>query len=265
MGGNLLVEDEETQPDLPWGDEVPTLGRDALPVDPAWGGSTSIGLVREHNEDRFGHQGIIFAVADGMGRKGGGCEAAESTLESVFGRESVLGIGAPLKRWRAFVRMVNMDVRLKMEELGFKRAGSTLTLVAVEPDRVVVAHVGDSRLYVLQEGALVQRTVDHILENELAASGTSIEQARAKGLPTAGLTSYIGQSDRHLRVDVDSWAPEPGTKLLLCSDGVHGCLESKLICEIVSTLPPSEAANELTAQADAAGGRDNATAVVLEL
>ena len=265
MGGNLLVAGEDTQPDLPWGDEVPSWGRDALPDDPAWGGSSSIGLVRELNEDRFGHQGIIFAVADGMGRKGGGFEAAESTLESVFGRGSVLGIGAPLKRWRAFVRMVNTDVRSKMEQLGFPRAGSTLTLVAVEPDRVVVAHVGDSRLYVLQKGALVQRTVDHILENELAASGTSLEQARAKGLPTAGLTSYIGQSDRHLRVDVDSWSPELGTKLLLCSDGVHGCLESELICEIVSTLPPSEAASELTAQADAAGGRDNATAVVLEL
>ncbi len=265
MDNSLLLEGEETQPDLPWGDQIYSSLQDAPSADPAWGGSSSIGQVREHNEDRFGHQGAIFAVADGMGKLGGGCEAAESTLESVFGRGSALGIGTPLKRWRAFVRMVNMDVRSKMEELGFARAGSTLTLVAVEPKRVVVVHVGDSRLYVLHGGTLIQRTVDHILENELAASGTSIEQAKSKGLPTAGLTSYIGQSDRHLRVDVDSWSPESGTRLLLCSDGVHGYLKSESICEIVSALPPSEAASELTAQADAAGGRDNATAVVLEL
>lgn len=265
MGGSLLVEGEDTHPDLPWGDQDATQGKAVLPVGAAWGGSSSVGLVREHNEDRYGHQGTIFAVADGMGRRGGGSEASESTLESVFRRGAVLGVGAPLNRWRALVRMVNMDVRAKMAELGFARAGSTMTLAAVEPERIVLAHVGDSRLYVLQGGALVQRTVDHNLENELAASGTSIEQARAKSLPVTGLTSYIGQSDRHLRVDVDSWSPEPGTRLLLCSDGVHGYLKSELIHEIVSALAPGEAARELTEQADAAGGRDNATALVLEL
>ena len=265
MDDGLLLKDNDTQPDLPWRAEPSTGLPEAPPTTATWGGSSSIGLVRERNEDRFGHEGIMYAVADGMGRRGGGSEAAESTLESVFRRGAVLGVGAPLNRWRAFVRMVNVDVRTRIEELGFARAGSTLTMVTVEPERVVVAHVGDSRLYVLQAGTACQRTVDHILENELASSGTSIEQARAKGLPISGLTSYIGQTDRHLRVDVDSWSPEPGTKLLLCSDGVHSYLKPELIYEIVAAYPPSEAANELTRQADAAGGRDNATALVLEL
>jgi len=207
----------------------------------------------------------MYAVADGMGRRGGGGEAAESTLESAFRRSPVIGVGAPLNRWRAFVQMVNLDVRARVNELGFTRAGSTLTMAAVEPGRVVVTHVGDSRLYVLQGDTFSQRTVDHILENELASSGTSIEQAKAKGLPLSGLTSYIGQSERHLRVDVDSWSPEPGTKLLLCSDGVHRYLKPELIHETIAAFPPTEAATELTRQANAAGGRDNATALVLEL
>lgn len=265
MDGNLLLDDEGTQPDLPWGDEVSTWRTEALPTDAVWGGSTSKGHVREHNEDRFGHRGSIYAVADGMGRRGGGSDAAEATLESVFRRGWVLGDGAPKKRWQAVVRMVNMDVRDRIGELGFPKAGSTLTLVSVEPGRVLVAHVGDSRLYELQEGAFSQRTVDHNLENELANSVMGKEQAKARGLPMTGLTSYIGQTDKHLRVDVTSWSPEPETRLLLCSDGVHRFLDSELIRELLSTLTPCEAARELTKQADAAGGRDNATALVLEL
>lgn len=265
MDGSLLLEDSDTQPDLPWRAELSAGLTEALRAPTSWGASSTVGLVREHNEDRFGHKGLMYAVADGMGRRGGGSEAAESTLESAFRRGPVLGVGAPLNRWRALVQMVNMDVRERINELGFTRAGSTLTMAAVEPERVVVAHVGDSRLYVLQGGTVCQRTEDHILENELASSGTSIEQAKAKGLPLSGLTSYIGQSERHLRVDVDSWSPEPGTKLLLCSDGVHRYLKPELIYEIIAAFPPTEAAKELTRQADAAGGRDNATALVLEL
>lgn len=265
MDGSLLLEDSDTQPDLPWRAEPSAGLPKGLHATATWGGSSTVGLVREHNEDRFGHEGIMYAVADGMGRRGGGSEAAESTMESAFRRGPVLGVGAPLNRWRALVQMVNMDVRARVSELGFTRAGSTLTMAAVEPGRIVVAHVGDSRLYVLQGDTFCQRTVDHILENELASSGTSIEQAKAKGLPLSGLTSYVGQSDRHLRVDVDSWSPEPGTKLLLCSDGVYRYLKHELIYEVVAAFPPAEAAKELTRQADATGGRDNATALVLEL
>ena len=71
--------------------------------------------------------------------------------------------------------------------------------------------------------------------------------------------------DEDLRVDAFSWSPGPGTRLLLCSDGVHGSLEHRAIAEVIGTFTARQAATELTQLADAAGGRDNSTAVVMEL
>ena len=150
----------------------------------------------------------------------------------------------------------------------WERTGVRLCTVAtVEAGRVVVAHVGDSRLYDLEPraGVLHQRTSDHNLRNELRARGRSLQEAVEEGLPLAGLVSYVGMPDDELRVDVFSWSPGPGTRLLLCSDGVHGSLGHGEIAEVLSTFTARRAATELTQRADAAGGRDNSTAVVVEL
>ena len=165
------------------------------------------------------------------------------------------------------MRKVNWETRQELLDSGLHNAGCTLTVATVEPDRVVVAHVGDSRLYDYEAstGVLRQRTTDHNLQNELQAQGKSLREAAENGLPLAGLVSYIGMPDDDLRVDVFSWSPECETRLLLCSDGVHGSLEHEAICEVLATFPVRDAAIELTQRADAAGGRDNSTAVVLEL
>ena len=233
----------------------------------AWGVSSVVGLRRRSNQDRYLQHGATFAVADGMGGLSGGSEASTSAVESVVSHLSTLSLGAPLTRWDAMVRAVNQEVRAKIQRLGFANAGCTLTIATVEPDRVVVAHVGDSRLYDYepQRAGLNQRTSDHNLRNELEALGRSLAQAAESGLPLAGLVSYIGMPDDDLRVDVFGWSPAPGARLLLCSDGVHSCLGPTEIAEVVSQFTPCDAAAELTHRADAAGGRDNSTAVVVEL
>ena len=267
MTGKLLFEDDDTLPDLPWVAAASTpLGLADTPATvSAWGASSSAGLIRRDNEDRFGHQDTTFAVADGMGGLNGGGEASESAIQAVFTRGSTLGEGAPLAEWKSMIRLVNRDVRARMRDMGYTKAGSTLTMATVEPDRVVVAHVGDSRLYELQTGILRQRTVDHNLRNELASIGRDPDSAAARGLPLAGLTSYIGQPDEDLRIDVFAWSPGRGTRLLLCSDGIHGYVKQDAIAEVVAGYPPEDAAEHLTRRADASGGRDNATAIVVEL
>ena len=84
-------------------------------------------------------------------------------------------------------------------------------------------------------------------------------------MPLAGLVSYVGMPDDELRVDVFSWSPTPGTLLLLCSDGVHAYLSETEIAFVIAEFPAAEAATELTRRADATGGRDNATAIVVKL
>lgn len=233
----------------------------------AWGASSVVGLRRRSNEDRYLQHGFTFGVADGMGGLSGGTEASSRVVESIVGHVASLDSGAPLTRWESMVRSVNSDVRTRLGELGFPRAGCTLTLASVDPNRVIAVHVGDSRLYdyASQTGVLTQRTSDHNLQNELQARGRSLRAAAREGLPLSGLTSYIGMPDEDLRVDAFSWSPEPGTRLLLCSDGVHRYLERSAISEVLTMFTAQAAATELTQRADAAGGRDNSTAVVVDL
>lgn len=261
-----MVINDDTLPD------PPTLvhARAAASVDARyavsdWGASSSVGLKRAVNEDRFGRQADVFAVADGMGGHGGGVEASECAIEAALRHAVALGADAPLKEWTALVRIVNNRVRTKMRSRGYEKAGCTLTMAAVEAHRIVAAHVGDSRLYELRDGVLRQRTSDHNLLGELTDLGSDINQAATQGLPLAGLTSFIGQSDENLRVDVFESSPDSGTRLLLCTDGVHRYLQERTIADVLAGFSPMDAAVELTQRADAAGGRDNATALVVRL
>ena len=233
----------------------------------AWGASSVMGLRRRSNQDRYLQQGNTFAVLDGMGGLAGGSEASNCAANAASRHLAALHLGAPLTKWESMVRSVNREARKELLVLGFDNAGCTLTLVTVEPARVVVAHVGDSRLYDYEPhtSVLNQRTTDHNLKSELEVQGKSLREATEQGLPLTGLVSYIGMPDEDLRVDVFSWAPGPRARLLLCSDGVHGSLRHEAIAEVVSTFEAGHAATELTQRADAAGGRDNSTAVVVEL
>ena len=230
-----------------------------------WGASSSVGLKRHTNEDRYGHEGASFAVADGMGGRSGGAEAAQRAIVLALKYSNVLWEGASPAEWRALVRIVNVKVRAAMKSQGFTKAGCALTMATVEAGRVIAVHAGDTRLYELNRGTLRQLTHDHDLRSELTDLGSGLDQAAARGLPLSGLTSYIGKPDESLRVDVFEWRPAPGTRLLLCTDGVHRYVEHDDIAAVVSECPPSEAAAELARLADAAGGRDNATAVVIQL
>ncbi len=233
----------------------------------AWGASSVVGLRRKSNQDRYFQQGNTFAVADGMGGLVGGAEASAATVQSIRHNVSELYMRDPLTKWDSLIRTVNRETRQTMLNANFQNAGSTLTVTTVEPERVVVAHVGDSRLYSYrtQTGELVQRTIDHNLQNELESQGRNLQDGAAHGIPLAALVSYIGMPDEELRIDVFSWSPEYHSRLLLCSDGVHGSLSDEEIADVLATFPSLQAAKELTQRADAAGGRDNSTALVLDL
>ena len=261
-----MVINDDTLPDPPTLVDYPASASvDVHYAVSGWGAASSVGMKREVNEDRFGRQSDVFAIADGMGGHSGGVEASECAIEAVLRHAVALGTGAPLGEWRALVRIVNIRVRTAMQSRGYEKAGCTLTMVAVEANRIVATHVGDSRLYELHSGVLTQRTEDHNLLGELTQLGSGIDHAATRGLPLAGLTSYIGQSDESLRVDAFEWHPENGTRLLLSTDGVHRYVQEATIADVVAGFSPMDAAVQLTQRADAAGGRDNATALVVQL
>ena len=225
-------------------------------------GHSSLTGPRERNEDFCGlatpegveleNKGLIAAVADGVGGHNGGREAAEYTVRGLLSDyyatpdtwgvpKSLEKVIVPLNRW------VLAEGGRQPELVGM---ATTLTVLVLRGRRYVSAHVGDSRLYLLREGVCTQLTVDHVWEHPELKNVLS----RAVGL------------DRHFQLDFADGELKEGDCFLLCSDGVWGALGDARIRETLLAHPDAQqAAASLVSLALAAGGQDNASAVVLRV
>ena len=126
-----------------------------------------------------------------------------------------------------------------------------------------MAHAGDSRVYEQLNGRLTQLTEDDSLVASLKGAGEPSADARARHPLRNVLTNVVG-GEEQIDVHVSEWPRVPGRRLLLCSDGVHGAIDDERIGGILATeTGPRQQAERLVAEAFAAGGRDNATALVV--
>ncbi len=229
-----------------------------------WGAASTRGLLRTRNEDAWGSvRDCVFMVADGMGGQPGGELAANV---AVRGLESVIGTRG-FDDWRTTIRRLNGQIRTATRAKGFPNAGTALAVAAFQGDRVSIAHVGDTRVYHLRRGRLTCVTNDHTLEAELREAGIDLGDRARRALPLFALTRHLGGADERSVPDVTSFVPEPGDLMLVVSDGVSRQLRPDEIIDacaaVASTLSCAEIAQDLTTQADLAGGRDNATAIVV--
>lgn len=234
-----------------------------------WGTATSPGMRRRVNEDAWGHRNEIFVIADGMGGRGGGALASRTAIDRFLARSATTP-----DDWRAVVAGVNDDVVRAGADRGIDRLGTTLLAAVVGGPLVTLIHLGDSRAYRLTTldatadwdgGRLDVLTHDHNVRSELLAAGLDVREYRDRGVALHGLTSFIGLEHDVLRVDVLAVPVRAGDRLLLCTDGVHRQLDDDQIRLALSTTTCRGAAERLVESADRAGGRDNATAVVLQL
>ncbi len=222
-------------------------------------GHSSLTGPRERNEDFCGivtpegveleNKGLIAAVADGIGGHKGGREAAEYTVRGLLSDyyatpdtwsvpHALEKVIVPLNRW------VMAEAGRQPELAGM---ATTLTVLVLRGRRYVSTHVGDSRLYLLRDGAISQLTIDHVWEHPELNNVLS----RAVGL------------DRHLQLDFLDGELKVGDCFLLCSDGVWGVLRDERLRETLLAHPDAQqAAASLVSLALAAGGKDNASAVV---
>jgi PPM family protein phosphatase len=231
------------------------------------GSASHVGRVRSVNEDKALEGVTLFAVADGMGGHAGGDVAAQTAiaaLEQRFGAQP-----SPNGLVQA-VRDANVAVwERSNSDPDVRGMGTTLAAIGLvntgEGDHLIVANVGDSRAYRLRHGSLEQMTVDHSVAEELVARG-ELTQAEADVHPHRHiLTRALGVAPD---VEVDVWqvAPEEGDRLVLCSDGLTNELPDARIREILSANPdPQEAADALVERANASGGNDNITVVVVDV
>lgn len=241
--------DEDTLSDLPRVD-APQL----QVVD--FGSATSVGLVRPQNEDYSDHRPDLFVVADGMGGAEGGALASRLTVQHFLA-------AAPNDGWIAALRGINERVRAECTEAGFGSAGSTVVGLVVEPHRCVTLAMGDSRIYRFRDGQLQQLTVDHNLGNLRKEEGLDPTLGDDRGKPRA-LTSYVGNPHQSQRIDVGTVSAQPGDRMLLTTDGVHEQLSVEELQICLRSPSCRAAAQAMVTGADNAGGRDNATAMVIE-
>ena len=223
------------------------------------GVATDIGRVRERNEDSVLADPPLFAVADGMGGHRGGAVASELALERVeelykTGRASLGDM----------VRSANRAVfERSMADRAVTGMGTTLTAVTVDEDGVHLAHVGDSRAYLLRAGALRQLTDDHTLVNRMVQAG-EITRGEADVHPHRNVLTRALGTEPDVDVDVEDIPVIDGDRVVLCSDGLTGMVPEPQIQAILETTPnPQDAADRLIKAANRAGGIDNITVVVL--
>ncbi len=229
-------------------------------------GRTDVGRQRERNEDALLVRTRIFAVADGMGGHRAGEVASATALGPLEALETadLADEDAAREALVAAVLAANAAVaRRAQDEPALEGMGTTLTAVLVQDGLAHVAHVGDSRAYLLRDGRLSQLTDDHTLVQALVDQGRiTSDQARVHHSRSV-ITRAIGVGDE-VEVDVLAVPLRSGDRLLLCSDGLSGVVADAEIAGILGAHPDGDGATgALVAAANAAGGPDNVTVLVL--
>ena len=271
----------------------------ARPASPdvRWSGLTHVGRVRTNNEDVFlalaidgrevrylgktgraslGGGDFVFAVSDGMGGAKSGEFASRITVDRVTRlfprafRLSAAGMGMGFADVLGeLVNEIHGDlIRLGRSYEECAGMGATLSLAWVTPEWLYFAHLGDSRIYYLpHDGALTQVTHDHSHVGWLRRTGR-INEREARTHPRRNaLQQALGAGHQILDPHIGAVGHRPGDRFLICSDGLVDGLWDRRIEEMLRDAPPGDAnhAQLLVNEAVEASGRDNTTAVVIEI
>jgi serine/threonine protein phosphatase PrpC len=243
---------------------------------------TDVGVVRDHNEDAalVDEHSDFFVVADGMGGHAAGEVASAMAVETVCeelasAREEIESFaGAPSDRGRkelvsileSAVRKAHNDVYTRgVKEPDKQGMGTTLDVVLLAGPEAFVAHVGDSRTYLIRDGKAAQITTDHTVAEVLVIEGKlSLEEAQLSPLRTIlvnaiGVAPDVGVEMAHVRLRKDDI-------LLLCSDGLHDYFpaEQELAQHTVDN-DPDKALGRMIELAKSRGGHDNITGIIVEV
>jgi serine/threonine protein phosphatase PrpC len=243
---------------------------------------TDVGVVREHNEDSAfmePSQGF-FIVADGMGGHAAGEVASAMAVDTVrttleAAKSEILAFKkAPSDAGRRGLVSLLQNAVLQAHQAVFQRGqtesdkqgmGTTLDVVLVAGAEAFVAHVGDSRTYLVREGKSSQITTDHTVAEVLVIEGKlTIEEAQVSPLRTI-LVNAIGVS-ADVGVEMAHVTLKQGDRLLLCSDGLHDYFPvEEEIAQRMSAEKPGEALKEMVELAKTRGGHDNITGVAVHI
>ena len=241
-------------------------------------GMTDVGVKRTNNEDNFliNDELQLFVCCDGMGGHAGGefasaiaVNTVEEVLSSVELRPEDLGadpddgpVELVREKLRYAVRLAGKRIYDKAQaEPEYKGMGTTALALLVEGGNAYVAHVGDSRGYLVREGRIEQLTEDHSLVNEKIKAGLlTPEEAKNHKLKNI-ITRSLGYME-DVEIDIAVQAVRRGDHFVLCSDGLSNLVETAEIGETTLDNGPQEACRRMIELACERGGDDNITVVI---
>jgi protein phosphatase len=244
-------------------------------------GATDVGKVRSANEDSLliDQERLLYIVADGMGGHQGGGFASQHAVKWIQeelqkmeeAQDSTLPIGADHDKTPTQLRLLHAlkvtNERLykkAAEDMSLRGMGTTVTSVQFDNKFANIAHVGDSRIYLLRDDLLFQLSRDHSWVQEQVDAGLlSNDEARVHPLKNI-ITRSMGH-DRDVIVDLFKEEFQKGDRYVMCSDGLSNMVDDETVRQVISKLDLKPAVNELVRLALEAGGTDNTTAVMVEV
>lgn len=249
----------------------------------SWAVRTDPGLRRSSNEDSYCTRADIglFVVADGMGGHVAGEVASRIAVETIqtfigetagadknrtwpFPFEPTISLDG--NRLKAAFRLANRQIANAMTDaVDLRGMATTASALLASRERACVAHVGDSRIYVLRDAKLEQITSDHSwVEEQVRAGAMTPNAARQHPWRNVVTRALAGGDDPE--IDIVELTPKPGERFLLCSDGLFTVVPHDTIVRLLGERVPLEHVCEhLIAAANDAGGPDNVTTLVIEI
>ena len=230
---------------------------------------SDVGTVRSNNQDSSFAGEHLVAVCDGMGGHAGGDTASTIAIRSLAHIETD-SAGGDVAKAAAIIEASTLAahdaiVGKAKRERKLAGMGTTVTAITLVSDYWVIAHIGDSRAYLLRDGKLMRLTTDHSYVQHLIDT-KRINEVEARNHPQRNVVMRVlGDFDIDAHPDISIRRAEAGDRLLLCSDGLCGVLEDSTIEETLSHFTdPEECAQTLVSMALKAGSTDNVSAVIAD-
>jgi serine/threonine protein phosphatase PrpC/TolA-binding protein len=222
---------------------------------------------RPVNQDRFlsvPERGL-FAVFDGVGGQRAGEVASQTAAETIEEALAHTTADSSLDLVSRAIRFANRDIfEMAESDPAYKTMATTVALLHIDQGRATVAHVGDSRVYRLEDGRFYRETVDHTDFNDAVKAGL-LTRDQASGHGRSNVINRALGVDRDVEVEVKQIKLRDGARFLLCSDGIYRHLSDEEIAGVLAgNKDPQRAADELKRLVHERGADDNLTAVVVQ-
>lgn len=229
---------------------------------------SDVGLVRANNQDSAYAGPHLLLVADGMGGHAGGDIASSLAVASLAPLDGeAFGSGEILERLESAIETARLElVRRAREDAELSGMGTTVTALLRSGNKLAMAHMGDSRAYVLRGGVLTQVTKDHTFVQHLVDTGKITAEEAEHHPQRSVVMRVLGDFDLDLYPDLSVREARPGDRWLLCSDGLSGFVSLPTLERTLSEVTDvDECAERLVQLALRAGGSDNITCIVADI